>query len=157
VDASIQRYCAAGARCRRALLLAHFGEAPAEEGPPRPRCCDRCDARLAGPAAAEPAAAAAAEPAVGRRPPPVALARGTSRGLGPLHPQALNAAAAPAPTAAAFAALVGGLASEDEEQRKRKLAEASGGGEVAPAPARAAGVRRPFMKPRAAGGAPRQE
>ena len=78
-------------------------------------------------------------------------------GLGPLHPQALNAAAAPAPTAAAFAALVGGLASEDEERRKRKLAEASGGGEVAPAPARAAGVRRPFMKPRAAGGAPRQE
>ena len=87
-----------------------------------------------------------------------ALARGTSRGLGPLHPQALNAAAAPAPTAAAFAALVGGLASEDEERRKRKLAEASGGGgEVAPAPARAAGVRRPFVKPRAAGAAPRPE
>ena len=121
VDSSIQRYCAAGARCRRALLLAHFGEAPAEDGPPRPGCCDRCDARLAEPAAAEPAAVAAAEPAVGRRPPPAALARGGSRGLGPLHPQALNAAAAPAPTAAAFAALVGGLASEDEEQRKRKL------------------------------------
>ena len=34
VDSSIQRYCAAGARCRRALLLAHFGE-PAEDGPPR--------------------------------------------------------------------------------------------------------------------------
>lgn len=49
LSASLLRYCGAR-RCRRALLLEHFGQAPLPPPaqPPRENCCDRCDARLRG-------------------------------------------------------------------------------------------------------------
>jgi ATP-dependent DNA helicase RecQ len=56
---SIERYMAAGARCRRRQILDHFGDR--EEGAPSGRCCDVCDpdpllARvLAAPVAPSPA------------------------------------------------------------------------------------------------------
>ena len=113
-------YCAAGARCRRALLLAP-SVSSRPKGPPRARCCDRCDARLA-----EPAAAADAPPPPPSPPSAVARRRPPSRAV----PRAASARCTRRRStrrrrprrAAASAAFVGGLASEDEARRKRKLA-----------------------------------
>jgi len=97
VTASVRRYCSASLAlgCRRAELLAHFGEARVNPAPPQEQCCDRCVRQAQLPSNAVPTAAssgASFAAAVPGRKRPLPLGGSKPRPFRPMQPAATRVA-----------------------------------------------------------------